>query len=223
MDLDTIRTRTRRYANVFEAQLVSDAEVDASINEAYLELCGLEDWPFLHSTVTFPTVADTASYTLDASLRYVRGLYVTTFDEPRELRPRSQPPMDNQEADDPDEPNEYVLDDPTTIVLFPTPDAAYTVTVRGILDVAELSAGTDEPVFRAEYHPAVAYSAAVRLLEIEGDDSGRIERFLDETRSYVDRMRRDYLKQHDKRQMVMGGRWGGPRRYPVHGAPRTVL
>lgn len=207
MNLSELRTRVRRLTGIRDTDYLSDAEVDATVNEVYRELAGADDWPFLMRTHEVATVAGTAEYALPATFRRFTSANIVGS-ERRALDQRPAIELDALDTVDDDEPEWFaqVADaSGQRILLWPTPDAVYTVTLRGYVEVDDLSAGTS-PVWSEEFHPLIAYGAAARLLAEEGDDSGRAERYEAELRDALGRMMQRYTSVMDRRSFVMGGR-----------------
>lgn len=218
MNATELREYARRLAGTVFQEVVSDADVDAFVQETYVEMLNAEEWPFRRSEVDLLTVQGQRVYTLPSPLRHIESVYFPTADAPRMLVERWLPARDNEDDyDDQDPPIEYALVDHQELVLFPTPDGAYTLKVRGLAELPALdpdaTVGQDgyEPVFHADFHPALAYGGAARVLRREGDDSGRSALYEREVAFHVDRMRHFYLKDHNKGLMRMGGR---SRTYP---------
>jgi hypothetical protein len=221
LTLEDLRSRARRLAGVDMVELWSDAQIDEAVNEAYHEILEVERWDFLDLTQTFDTVEGDAAYELPVALARVGQMRIVTGDGRGDLRPRqwhAKDELDLGDSDRTDTPTEYVLRSPRAVELFPTPDAVYTVTVDGRRIVADLAAG-QEPVFDQQFHPAVAYLAAIGVLDEEGDDSLRSERYAARVDSYVERMREHYQLQHNRNPMIMGGRrmWRQRRNYMIEG------
>lgn len=213
MNLPELRWRVRRLVGHVDAEQATDpVALDGIINEAHAAVCDVHDWTFLKADVTFTTAAGQAQYGLPSPLVDVES--VSYPGAGRLIRPRTPVYVDGfDEAPDDGKPDEYVLRDPSTLELVPTPDAVYTVQVRGtkkvltiVETVSDATAETDAPQFDETYHPAVAYLAAVDLLAEAGDDSDRADEYDRRVATFVDRMTRHYQRQHDRAPFVWGGR-----------------
>lgn len=183
MNRAELRERVRVLSGVLMDTLMSDPEADAFVNQAYLTVCGLAEWSFLYGTQ-----GHLAAETVPALGRVQDVLH-----DGRTLQRRSLvdldrfPPSRRQGA-----PWAWAPQGDSEVRIFPAPTAG-TVTVRGWTTPAPLASDTDEPVFAVEFHDVVAYEAAASVLEAEGDDSGRTERYRGEVQSFLDRMARRYL------------------------------
>lgn len=205
MNLSELRDRARSLSGIRLQTLRSDEQVDAVINEAYQEVIGLVQWPFLRATeqvsvgqgdkiFTTPSVlteVNAATYS-DAIGNVVR-LMPTSIDEIDRLREEEGEPMYYARIND----IEYIL--------WPTPNKPYTISVRGKQKVENLTDGTS-PIFDSQFHPMLAYRAASRMLAEEGDDSGRSEFYQSEANVFFLRMQQFYVRTGDVGMFVMGGR-----------------
>lgn len=203
MNLEALRSRVRKLSGVQMTTLLSNADLDTIINEAYDTIMDLEDWSFLETTYSFATVAGTATHDLQTPLRHIDTI---ELDDGTVLQPRTAESLDREDPDpEQGEPKFYVHRDHDTIELWPTPDDAYTLHVRGWKTWDALAVGLS-PTFDEVYHPAVAYLAAVAVLEEEGDDSGRSDDYRGKAVDLVSRMRHRYQRSHSRTLIVMGGR-----------------
>lgn len=196
MDLNAIRARVRKLTGVRMEQLLSPSELDQIINEAYLHVCALGDWSFLYADGTVDTASGTKTYQLPSAVEAVRSVAITSSGDEKRLWRRTLEDFDRYPQWEAEVtsgvPWAWAVRTDTSFDVFPTPDGAYTLTVRGWADVSPLSADTDEPLFDDEFHPVVSLDAAARVLAEEGDDSGRDSRYRREVLSYLLRMGRKY-------------------------------
>lgn len=125
------------------------------LNQAYLELCDLHPWPFLHEDAS-----GTAPLTI-TDLRAV--LEVTDSTNDAKLRSIERSDLSDMFPDLPDSGSAewYYLDDPTTLAVYPA-DTSSTFSVRYVKVPAELSGDTDEPVVPARFHDLIVDGAALR-------------------------------------------------------------
>lgn len=212
MDKAALRARVRALTGVQMVELLSNAEIDDWVNEAYREVASLAPWSFLYEDGTVSTAAGTASYALPGTIKVAETVAIPSGANRRLLRRRQLGELDRM----PDHmagqavPWAWAAQADGQFEVFPPPDAAYTLKVRGRNRVAELVAETDAPVFDAEFHPAVAYVASVFVFDREGDDSGRADEYLRVAASYVTRMAHRYLDSPDVlTPMVLAGRLVG--------------
>lgn len=204
MNRAELRERARVLSGIVLPTVWSDADFDLWIDEAYAEFCTVEDWPWMGSTAIVGTIAGQDEYPLPASIRRVRSVFVTGADEKRRLEPSSQLDHDGRPVQD-GLPFFYHVDDAGNLVLWPTPDRVEQVMVRGRL-IPALADDTASPAFDVEFHPGVAYLVAVKALQAEGDDSTRPQVYADEVLSTVERMRAEYLADHDDGLFRLGQR-----------------
>lgn len=206
MNLSELRWRTQELMGVEMAHEQTDpGELDRLLNESYLHVCGLHgEWSFLDTTQQVAVVQGEQSYDLAPPMKYVRSIYDAN-DKRRgalnRLRRHEVAAADHHAG----RPSAYALEGSSRLLVHPEPDAAYTLTVVGTQRAIELDDDADEPIFDAEYHPVVAYAAAALALASLDDD--RTDRYATEVAGYLDRMRREYLVDHDEGPMQMGRRF----------------
>jgi len=204
--LSDIRDRARALSGIRLQTLRSDEQVDAVINEAYQEVIGISQWPFLRSveqvvlaqgvnTFSTPTSfseVNSASYSDDFG--NVVRLTATTVDEIDRLK------------EEEGEPVYYARLNDSEFIIWPAPNRSYTLTLKGKQKVPLLSSDADVPVFDEQFHPLLAYRSASRMLAEEGDDSGRAEFYQSEANVFFLRMQQFYIRTGDVGMFVMGGR-----------------
>ena len=207
MNLSALRDRARALSGIRLQTLRADEQVDAVINEAYQEVIGLSQWPFLRASQQINVLAGInefetpIGYSEITSISYANDngdsvrLQSTTVDEIDRLRDEEGP-----------EPFLYARVTDREFVVWPTPNMSLTLTVRGKQTVETLSGDSDAPVFDEQFHPMLAYRAASRMLAEEGDDSGRAEFYQQEANTFFARMQQFYTRTPDASFFVMGGR-----------------
>ncbi len=186
-----MRTRVRKLTGVVMETLLTTPQLDLIINEAYLHICNLAEWTFLHAEEALPMVAGQTVYALPGAVKLPRSVDVTAPAADRTLlRPRPLEAFDRYPAREATAgvPWGWAVRSDTEIEVFPPPVADVVLRVRGWKDVVPLAQTADVPVFAEEYHPIVSYDAAARVLAEEGDDSGRSVRYRAEVVSFLLRM-----------------------------------
>lgn len=198
MDLNALRTRVRKLTGVQMETLLTPAELDQIINEAYLHIASLADWTFTQDQVetTIGTGDNTFAFPDPITLPFSAAV-TSPSDRQGVLRPRRQEDFDRYPQWEAEAtsgiPWAWAIRDNTTAEVFPAADQSVTLRVRGWVDVSELAADTDEPVFASQFHPVVSLDAARRVLTEEGDDSGRSQRYQAEATTFLMQMGRRYL------------------------------
>jgi len=176
--------------------LRSDEQIEQVINESYQEILGLYPWPFLKGSQTISLAAESTEFTIPVTFRYISGVVLQSGDHSERLKQTTLDMIDEWDPDTVGETEYYARIDDRTVRLWPAPEAAATVTVRGQLEFAALSSSVG-PQFAEQFHPVIAYRAAVRLLQEEGDDSGRSEAYQFDAASYLQRMEKFYMASGD--------------------------
>ena len=150
-------------------QLLTDAVIEAAVNEALQEIAAEHDWPWLEASETITTVAGTDTYDVDSE-------WVRT----RHLKPSDDLPLERYPI--------VMLDDlfplPTTsgrpvafaieqsqLVLRPIPDRVMTLTHRFYKAEPELDGDMDVPLMPAQFHPAIAELATHIVLKRSREDA----------------------------------------------------
>jgi hypothetical protein len=196
--------RARSLSGIRLQTIRSDEQVEEAINEAYEEILGMHPWPFLRGEETVTLDAGTDTVTLPTEFRFVTAVVTTQGSEQRRLEAATLDELDRRDTED-GTPTLYARPDETTLRIWRTPAQDYTLTIRGQIQLPRIT-GTVQPVFADQYHPAVAYRAAARMLIEEGDDSGRSQAYQLEASEYVRRMEKHYLGTGDIATIRMGGR-----------------
>ena len=196
MNLSDLVARTRSLSGIRLESLRSDEQIEQVVNESYQEILGLYPWPFLKGSQAVSVAAEATEFTIPVTFRYITGVVLDSGDHSERLRQTTLDMIDEWDADEVGKTTYYARIDDRTVRLWPAPEAAATVTVRGQLEFAPLSSSVD-PQFAEQFHPVIAYRAAVRLLQEEGDDSGRSEAYQFDAASYLQRMEKFYMASGD--------------------------
>lgn len=172
MNLGTMKTALIRYAGVD----TTDPLVDW-INAALHEFEDAYDWPFLEAVSTQNTVAnnDTLAVPVDllrittAKITVAGGINVAR----RNLNYVPRVAYENSEKYNnltPGEPCEYTLVGNSTMILWPVPNAVYTVRFFYDKTLADLAIDANVPDMPSKYHYTIVEGAAVRALQAESEE-----------------------------------------------------
>jgi hypothetical protein len=209
MNLSALRAHVRSLTGIQSTALLTDADLDIFINEAYLDICRSHDWPFLLNQTVLNLNSGVASYSLPAGVRENSILSVAVLSNDvnrRQLQPRNRVSVDNTRGPLPTgEPTEYVVWR-GTIEFWPVPEVSEAVTIRYYEEPAILVLTTDTPVFDSIFHTGIAYAASVKVLIREGDDTERRGYYNAQTLQVTEAMRSDYLVDKDRSLFRLGGR-----------------
>lgn len=210
MNLGQMRSRVRRVSGFTMPELYGDDDLDTLINEAYLDVCGSEDWPFLYVDDSESTTVGAAEVTLPVPVRTLSSvsmpgerLVETTVDELDELDPERE-----------GKPEMYARLDDVRLLVWPLPDDAYALRLRGWKEPAPLESDADSPAFESEFHSLLVYETASRLL-VEFGDFERVEGLRSQAMDAMSRMRNRYLASKDRGLIQMGGRSSRRTRWAV--------
>ncbi len=210
MNLTDLRSHIRSLTAIQSTDIISNADLDIFINEAYFEICRETDWPFLRAETTLNITTGVDTYALPAGVQEVRiasiASLATNDSNRRQLRPRSRYTTD-------DSPGPLINGRPLeyscwtgNIKFFPVPDEAEILTIRYLTFPAKLTSGSDVPVFDEKFHSLIAYGASVRVLVREGDDTERRGYYLTQFKNGMEQMKNDYLSERDQSLLRLGGR-----------------
>lgn len=195
MDLEELRTMTRRLSGVEMAALRSDDEVDEDINRSYRDLATRQPWPWSYTSVVAVLTAGTDTVTRPSSIPSIDTIAVDEPNYRRLLGEITLADMDRYPSHraQQGEPWAWARLTDDEVKIFPTPDANYTLTMRGQKYLVPLTSNTDVPVFDEFFHPILAYSAAAYVMEEESEDDTWVNRYRARIAEYEDRMMRFYL------------------------------
>ena len=214
MNLSTLRDRARALSGIRLQSLRSDEQVDVVINEAYQEIIGLSQWPFLRVSQQINLPSGTNDFETPNGYSEVTSIsYTNNGGDSVRLQSTTIDEIDRLRDEDGPEPFLYARVTDREFVVWPSPTANITLTIRGKQTVTSLTGDSDSPVFDEQFHPVLAYRAASKMLAEEGDDSGRNELYQNEASLIFSRMQQFYNRTSDVGMFVMGGR----RRRRAHG------
>lgn len=153
------------------------------LNDALRATAAAADWPWLEATQTITLVAGTAAYALPTGYLDTRSVKLSDGEPVTRVAVEDGDRWDSWQA----APSCGYAIEGDTIVFFPTPAAADTVTHRYTVEETELSADGDEPLLPATFHPAVVcYAAKVMMDRL--DQPRRADRFESEFNSWLRQM-----------------------------------
>lgn len=202
MNLSDLRSQVKDYGY----NDISDAEINAAINVAYLELCGADRWPFLEAGPDSLTIDTTTRYgslsslpSANSSSPRVIGVTYNGF----ELGAMSS---DDYFAYAHSQSTVNVNQRPPThftiygdkLYITRMADTNISVSVRYLKQPAAL-ASTDSPIFPSRYHQLVVYGA-VAVLAGEDDDDGVQSRFRGLLEKGLEQMKTDLLVKSEGRE-----------------------
>lgn len=170
MTVDEIRAAVRLSTTVDSGE-VSDAELLTYINEGIYDVSMRFDWPWLQANDTFATVASTRAYALSALNDAVSEiLFVIRSGDDEPLHPISYAQAVASWGDDyPDGTPKWWFLHEENINLVPVPTAVETIKVFYVALPAELSAGSDSPVWIATFHSVLVDFVESQVWEQQED------------------------------------------------------
>jgi hypothetical protein len=162
MDLETIRSRVQGYlGNRSDA---TQTLVDEAINEAYREMAPIFFFDACEMTDTSTaTVASTTTVAIPSTMYHITHVKDITNDLVLEQKDITWY-EENYNDDDPVESAPaYFINYGEQLILYPTPDDAYDLRIRGRKYPVALSANSDEPVYPEDWHRIIVLRAAADL------------------------------------------------------------
>lgn len=168
----------RRTGVAFDAPAVTEF-----LNDGLRAISAHADWPWLEAYQTITLVAGTAAYALPTGYLDTRSVKLSDGEPVTRVAVEDGDRWDSWQA----APSCGYAIEGDTIVFFPTPAAADTVTHRYTVEETELSADGDEPLLPATFHPAVVcYAAKVMMDRL--NQPRRADRFESELNSWLRQM-----------------------------------
>lgn len=210
--LANFRSRVRELTGIRSPGVLTDTEIDAFVNEASFAVLASRDWPFLIETanVVVDTGDSSATFTsLSATAHRVVDVYAQTgnsrafqlFERAESLIPE---PFTAR-------PSEFYWNPGTaTMDLYPNVSGEWVLTGRFVIEPSALVVDSDVSPIPERFAACVPFLAAARILEREGDQSERAERFEARAWELVGDMVRVLLTS-SRRTAVLGGRGAGRR------------
>lgn len=178
----------------------SDDPLAASIGDLvnmglhYVETANATGWPWMRVVGTFSTVTSTSTYTfatIDASNTIAKLLAVKLLVQANYYQPLQLMAADEAWQCYPstvvNRPESYFVEG-STLYLYPTPDAVYTVGYRAVLTEDTLSADADTPTMPVVWHGAIV-DAALTLAYQTIQDTQRANYMEQRVGAWVARMR----------------------------------
>lgn len=161
---------TVEYSTGYEYKLVR------YVAQAWLDIQNLrKDWPFMRSTVSFSTVADTTEYSLATlSLTDLARWHMLTYTDANSKEQRIYPMsydqylLDNIASQESAKPRWYAVDPIDKHLYLNPPDAIYSVTGHYITESVELTSASDEPLLPDSFHMLLAYTGAAHMASFMG-------------------------------------------------------
>lgn len=151
------------------------------VRESYRQIQLQSDWTFMRAVGSLTTVASTATYApgaftgspgVRAWIRWNAMIYDPAIGKSNEnfltfLKLDDFERLYRFNVHDENRPVHWTVDESNRVILGPTPDKAYEVTIRYWKTAAELTLGTDEPVFNSSYHTIIVYRAMMKYARFE--------------------------------------------------------
>lgn len=173
--------------------IVTDTTWKDYVNEAYREVCMLEDWPFNETASTSVSItAGSRSATLPTNVWKVRAVYDSTNDNV--LAPITNPSQvfrDYPEQTETGQPQDYRIR-AQLLEVFPLPETTTTFTVHGLAYAGDLSADADVPALPTPYQHVLVPLAVAKAYRDDGN-FGAAQTYESEASVILDAMRRDLL------------------------------
>lgn len=161
MTLAEMRTMLRTYVGNPTSTDVADSVLTAHLNRAYLYICDRHKVPQVIQRTTVPTVIGTSSYALQSVDTTVRRIWCRTYNyQLKKADPLMLQSLDTTGNSSPrtGRPTWYYRDK-GNIIVFPTPDAVYSLEFITKIKPTALAADGDTPVLDELWHEGVVFLA----------------------------------------------------------------
>lgn len=204
MNRSALTQHVRDLTGIYSTDVVSDSLIYTWLNEAYGEIARERDWDWLETSYSgnVPAAVDgihTINLT-NGTRRVISAYLIGTNGEVTEMV--QVPTLDDIEPDE--SRPKYDVNFSGVFKFAPEQDVNKTVRIRYSRTSVDLTTGTDEPVFDSQFHVALAYRAAVKVLAFVSDDTDRSEFYLAEYQNLLLGMYGLYELDHDYRTFQMG-------------------
>lgn len=155
--LSSLRTDLRSRIGNPTTDDVTNATLTSIINRAYHQLCDRFKYWNTRRLSTITTVNGTQSYTLPSG--YIHIISVWDDTNHVELKPRDEEWVARWQLNPvAGKPTDY-LHRFDSLLLFSTPDGAYSIKIYNKYTVADLAADNDTPVLQVDWHDGIVYLA----------------------------------------------------------------
>lgn len=215
MNRGEIRDLVRDLTGIESSDVVSDTLINLWINESYNEIARERDWDWLEITATgsLPAaVNDVHTITLANGTRRVISAYlVSSAGYVRELI--EVPELDHVMQYDDSRYPKYDVTFAGVVSIAPEQPVGETYKIRYTRTSVDLTADNQSPVFDGQFHAALAYRAAVKVLSFVSDDTNRTDSYVREYGILMDGMVSIYENSHDDRPIQIGETGTEDRRY----------
>lgn len=213
MELTDLLAAVRdEIADQAEPHLWSDETITKYLNEGENEFCR-KTGILVDDTITFNTVAGTSTYSLRATYpRVIRVLGVKQGSTDLLSRQRGanlKQHLDTTSQGQPTVFSTYLA--PTSVTLYPTPDAVYTITclctVRPTYPIEDML----EPTIDEEFHYALVNYASYKCLitnDVDGSQIGTAETFKQMWYEYIRDINRDIYRGRRTDDIILPGLTG---------------
>lgn len=196
---------------------LTDDELDLWINDAYLDVCTSVDIDELKASIALTTVAGQMLYNLPyvVSSTQSAALIDTTLYSGGIPLNKADKVWYREQENKSDRP-EVFFREGEVLVLYPTPDKAYTISIDFRVRPLPLSDDTDSPIIGQEWHRAIRLGARQKAF----DDLQEFEKALPAENSYTNAVRRRNNREasEDERRVIGSSVPGrGRRRTPYIG------
>lgn len=205
----------RRLVRLKGYDTFTDAQIDDTVNEARRRLVRDRRWTFLSSTSSsLVTIAQNPAVALSgiADLQHLDAVRITVAGSERDM---SFMPLEELRSEQDVRPS---IDVPRfwtrrngTLLLYPTPDIVYTLSVEYVAKPAQLTTGTD-PLIPDEMQDLVAWAAVPPLAFRQRDGAAMTyaeNHYKEQLRMAIGQ---ESMQQRQRSQQVGSGYWGSRER-----------
>lgn len=164
--LSTLRSEVRDDLGSPPTDTISDTQIDTRINYSYREVATRFRHPEIETSETINTSDGTQSESVASDYWYTYIL--RDEDNDAVLTYKDLPWIVAQDTDSKGQP-EFYTNWGTNILLYPTPDAAYSLTNYYVKHVSSLSADADQPVVNEAWDEVIKWGAVWRCHQMLGE------------------------------------------------------
>ena len=215
MDYGTLQTRVLNRLNMSTGDPAAGL-VDEYVNEAihYLETASPDGWSWMRQVITLTTTAATETYTFTTigaipsptvtvskilSAKILRG---TVYIDLNMLSPADAVEVYPSTTDG--VPEAWFVEG-STLYLYPTPDAVYSIVLRVVTAEPDISVSTTSPILPAVFHSAIVDAACLIYYE-QLQDSAKMALLEQKVDRHIHRMQR-YGRQYPSAPRIKVREW----------------
>lgn len=178
------------------------------LNIWYKKILTKAPWYFLIQTDTSVVISpSTSTYAKPFGFKKILGVWKGAVKPSNKLGSITRKEREAYDFTQSGVPTKYYLQG-NSLIIYPLPDQTYTLTIEAIVQVPDLMAVSDEPVFDSDYHYLIALGAAASLKKTSGGSQiNEGDNLVQEYLAGLDRMMDELGPGSDDRPIAVKNVW----------------